>query len=110
MEFSNELIESTYNCRRSELLDLIKLNFSHYFDKKTENQYVGLLNQGATCYLNSILQTLNHDKRFIFALFETLSDDSILTELRYLFAMMHISDHATISTKRLTTAFGIKIK
>ena len=38
-------------------------NFHHY-DSKTETGYVGLKNQGATCYLNSLIQSLYFTNAF----------------------------------------------
>lgn len=34
------------------------------YDSKKETGYVGLKNQGATCYMNSLLQTLYHISYF----------------------------------------------
>lgn len=34
------------------------------YDSKKETGYVGLKNQGATCYMNSLLQTLYHIPHF----------------------------------------------
>ena len=98
-------LEALYQRKRAELLALIKSQ-SHFFEKREENALVGLLNQGATCYLNSLLQALNNDVKFLRAVFSSSSSSSLIKELNWLFASMLLSDHATISTKKLTSAFG----
>ena len=40
------------------------------YDSKEATGYVGLRNQGATCYMNSLLQTLYHTSAFTQAVFE----------------------------------------
>ena len=39
-------------------------DFLHSYDSKKETGYVGLRNQGATCYLNSLLQSLYFTNAF----------------------------------------------
>lgn len=36
----------------------VRKNLSYHYDSRAETGYVGLKNQGATCYMNSLLQTL----------------------------------------------------
>lgn len=55
-------------------------------DSKKETGYVGLKNQGATCYMNSLLQTLYHIPYFrkVCDLFITYHIDMIIKEAQYI--------------------------
>ncbi len=72
---------------------------------------VGLLNQGSTCYLNSLLQTLFHLPEFrrVIYCMPTTADvqdaKSVPFALQRLFCLLETSD-AALSTKHLTTSFG----
>ena len=100
---SESSLEVLYHSKKSELVDLIKLNSSHYFDAKSDpGAAVGLLNQGATCYLNCLLQALYSDVDFCSSLFRSHSTNLIIEELRLLFATICLSEHATVTTKALT--------
>jgi ubiquitin C-terminal hydrolase len=75
--------------------------------------YVGLTNQGATCYMNSYLQFLYMTKEFRSFLFSlhcrpdkaAKEKDSIPYQLQKLFAKLNIRKNKQISTKELTKAF-----
>ncbi len=70
---------------------------------------VGLWNQGATCYLNSILQSLSSDIDFSNELLKLGGENATLTrELQKLFAQLRLSEQLAVSTKALTSAFGWK--
>ncbi|XP_073291911.1 ubiquitin C-terminal hydrolase 13-like isoform X2 [Primulina huaijiensis] len=81
-----------------------------YISKK-ETGYVGLKNQGATCYMNSLLQTLYHIPYFrkvVYRMPTTLNDKpstSIPMALQSLFYKLQYSDEK-VSTKELTKSFG----
>jgi hypothetical protein len=74
-------------------------------------EYIGLPNEGATCYLNSILQALFHLPIFRRSIFETVVDDlpeqqaGIIMALQDLFLGMQRKARG-INTRRLTSAFG----
>ncbi|XP_043699440.1 ubiquitin C-terminal hydrolase 13 isoform X5 [Telopea speciosissima] len=81
------------------------------YDSKKETGYVGLKNQGATCYMNSLLQTLYHIPYFRKAVYHmpTTENDmpsgSIPLALQSLFYKVQYSDNS-VATKELTKSFG----
>ncbi|KAE9619222.1 putative ubiquitinyl hydrolase 1 [Lupinus albus] len=80
-------------------------------DSKKETGYVGLKNQGATCYMNSLLQTLYHIPYFRKAVYHmpTTENDmpsgSIPLALQSLFYKLQYSE-SSVATKELTKSFG----
>ncbi|XP_072986593.1 ubiquitin C-terminal hydrolase 13-like [Typha latifolia] len=80
-------------------------------DSKKETGYVGLKNQGATCYMNSLLQTLYHIPYFRKAVYSMpttendLPSGSIPLALQSLFYKLQYSDNS-VATKELTKSFG----
>ncbi|KAH8652510.1 hypothetical protein BX600DRAFT_516539 [Xylariales sp. PMI_506] len=84
-------------------------NFNNY-DSKKETGYVGLKNQGATCYLNSLLQSLYFTNAFRKAVYQipTDQDESVTNSaytLQRLFYQLQTSNVA-VSTNELTKSFG----
>ncbi|KAL1549232.1 CSN-associated deubiquitinating enzyme Ubp12 [Salvia divinorum] len=81
------------------------------YDSKKETGFVGLKNQGATCYMNSLLQTLYHIPYFRKAVYHmpTTENDnptgSIPLALQSLFYKLQYHD-TSIATKELTKSFG----
>ena len=81
------------------------------YDPRKETGCVGINNQGATCYLNSLLQTLYHLPAFRKAVYqiptgeEETPTDSIPVALQHLFFRLQYADDA-VDTKELTKAFG----
>ncbi|XVF19574.1 hypothetical protein REPUB_Repub11eG0122800 [Reevesia pubescens] len=80
-------------------------------DSMKETGYVGLKNQGATCYMNSLLQTLYHIPYFRKAVYHmpTTENDmpsgSIPLALQSLFYKLQYSD-GSVATNELTKSFG----
>ena len=69
--------------------------------------HVGLWNQGATCYLNSVVQVLCSDADFSNALFNCECEDgSVTKELQRLFTTLRKSNKMAVSTEQLTASFG----
>ncbi|OWZ22860.1 hypothetical protein PHMEG_0002352 [Phytophthora megakarya] len=80
------------------------------YDSKEETGMVGLKNQGATCYLNSLLQTLFHLRAFRQVVYETPTEqedtnDSVSLALQRVFYRLQRQGKA-VSTKELTRSFG----
>lgn len=81
------------------------------YDSRAETGHVGLKNQGATCYMNSLLQTLFHVPYFRKAVYHmptTESDEvsaSIPLALQALFHKLQVAPGAA-STEDLTRSFG----
>ncbi|KAH9322867.1 hypothetical protein KI387_017506 [Taxus chinensis] len=88
-----------------------KVDSCWQYDSKKETGFVGLKNQGATCYMNSLLQTLYHVPYFRKAVYHmpTTENDmpsgSIPLALQSLFYKLQYSD-SSVATKELTKSFG----
>ncbi len=89
---------------------------SNSFHPKGAAGRVGLQNQGATCYLNSLLQTLYLDPSFRSILYSFRYDEKkdgdkalcIPFQLQLLFAELQIGENGVAKTGPLTDAFGWK--
>lgn len=80
------------------------------WDSKKHTGFVGLKNQGATCYMNSLLQTLYFTNRLRKAVYQmpTESDDSskcVAFALQRVFYELQFNDKP-VGTKKLTKSFG----
>lgn len=83
------------------------------YNSRRETGYVGLANQGATCYMNSLLQVLFNIPRFragVFAIPTSKSTKGDATSniplaLQRLFFHLEYED-TSVSTRKLTKAFG----
>jgi ubiquitin C-terminal hydrolase len=89
-------------------LDFTYLNY----DSKKETGCVGLKNQGATCYMNSLLQALFHISAFRRAVYSMPTDaedqnktSSIALALQRIFYRLQVGNKG-VGTKELTKAFG----
>jgi ubiquitin carboxyl-terminal hydrolase 7 len=83
--------------------------FNNY-DSKKETGFVGLRNQGATCYLNSLIQSLYFTNAFRKAVYQIPTEnDATLSNSAYtlqrLFYQLQTSQTA-VSTTELTKSFG----
>ncbi|KAG5468457.1 hypothetical protein LSCM1_02437 [Leishmania martiniquensis] len=69
--------------------------------------YVGIYNQGSTCYLNSVIQALYHLPAFRTEMYNLphVQKDSVALALRDVFAQLEVRNRNTTTTE-LTKAFG----
>ncbi|PJF16561.1 hypothetical protein PSACC_03542 [Paramicrosporidium saccamoebae] len=84
-------------------------NFINYNSKQVTG-FVGLANQGATCYMNSLLQSLYFTNAFRQALYLIPTESDVPSEssalaLQRIFWRLQFSD-VPVSTQELTRAFG----
>lgn len=81
-----------------------------FWDSKKHTGFVGLKNQGATCYMNSLLQTLYFTNQLRKAVYKmpTEADDStksVALALQRVFHDLQFCDKP-VGTKKLTKSFG----
>ncbi|CAG8433376.1 8105_t:CDS:10 [Ambispora gerdemannii] len=86
------------------------LTSAYSYDSKKETGYVGLKNQGATCYMNSLLQSLYCTNYFRKAVYQipTVNDEpikSVSLALQRVFYQLQTSD-TPVGTTELTKSFG----
>ncbi|KAL7419595.1 ubiquitin-specific protease ubp15 [Cryptotrichosporon argae] len=86
-------------------------NFVNY-DSKKETGHVGLKNQGATCYMNSLLQSLYCTNYFRRAVYQIPTDQDVPSEslalaLQRVFYHLQTSNQP-VGTTELTKSFGWK--
>ena len=84
-------------------------NFENY-DSKKETGMVGLKNQGATCYLNSLIQSLYFTDAFRKAVYQIPTEEEAVRTnsawtLQRLFYRLQM-DRSAVSTYELTSSFG----
>ncbi len=108
MENDTVVIEARVTIKESSYL---------HYDSRKETGHVGLKNQGATCYMNSLLQALFHIPYFRKAVYHMPTQEdavgppspsqkpSIPMAMQSLFYKLQFSPHA-VSTKDLTRSFG----
>lgn len=89
----------------------IRYLFPHQYDSKTETGFIGMRNQGATCYLNSLLQSWFHITALRKAVYKVpVADDEVPSEsiplaLQRVFWRLQY-DNKPVDTKELTKSFG----
>ena len=82
-----------------------------FYDSRAETGFAGLKNQGATCYMNSLLQTLYNINQFRKAVYRLpTSEDEVPAQhmplaLQSVFHMLQFTQ-GPVSTKDLTRSFG----
>ncbi|CAD5217187.1 unnamed protein product [Bursaphelenchus okinawaensis] len=81
-----------------------------HWDSKRHAGYIGLRNQGATCYMNSILQTLFFTNKLRKAVYMMPTDEddpesSVALAMQRVFYELQFSD-TPVGTRKLTKSFG----
>lgn len=104
------------SCKVKVEVEIVKDESGHLwqnyinYDSRKETGFVGLKNQGATCYMNSLLQALfctNYLRRAVFQI-PTENDDptqSVSLALQRVFYKLQVSD-TPVGTTELTKSFG----
>lgn len=113
LDFINEISDDLIN--KNPVTNIVfEVSISKKFSKLKNNErqkigYIGMINEAMTCYMNSMIQTLNIFGAFKKAVFDipTLEDDynSISLALQRLFYDLMIKE-TPVSTNKLIISFG----
>ena len=103
-----------YRENKDELNKIMDEEGSRFLNKRSDTGYVGLINQAATCYLNSLIQTLFTTPELRRCLYSFRHDANlhgpaercIPLQLQLLFAKLQFSARPAVSTLELTKSFG----
>lgn len=87
-------------------------SFDNSYDSKKETGYVGLKNQGATCYMNSLLQSLFCTNAFRRAVYQIPTENDVPTEslplaLQRVFYHLQTSDQPVGESRRDHDILGL---
>eukprot|EP00607_Mallomonas_marina_P009488 CAMPEP_0182419046 /NCGR_PEP_ID=MMETSP1167-20130531/3430_1 /TAXON_ID=2988 /ORGANISM="Mallomonas Sp, Strain CCMP3275" /LENGTH=1043 /DNA_ID=CAMNT_0024593625 /DNA_START=106 /DNA_END=3237 /DNA_ORIENTATION=+ len=95
-----------YTALKTLLTEKLRKEGSLFVTKKSASGFVGLTNQGATVYLNSLIQTLYNTTAFRNAIFKYKGDAQVVKEFQRLFSTLRLSDSCATATTGLTTSLG----
>ena len=80
--------------------------FGKTFTSKPRHGKVGIINQGATCYLNALLQYLFNDIAFKSMIWKADSTVPLIRSFQLFFGYLSLSECSAISSSDLITSFG----
>ncbi|KAH9259941.1 hypothetical protein BASA81_001701 [Batrachochytrium salamandrivorans] len=108
--YAKKLFKSKCITGQSEAVFLCRIWEEDALEDNSVEGMVGLENQGATCYLNSLIQTLFHLPelcRNVYAIDTSLdvSQEGVVLEIQHVFADLQQATKAA-NTEKLTKAFG----
>ncbi|EAR96896.3 ubiquitin carboxy-terminal hydrolase (macronuclear) [Tetrahymena thermophila SB210] len=117
MQIDQLLKNQKFISKRKNHTYLYKMKSQDKFKGKSisaEQKYIGIQNIGATCYMNSVIQTLFMTQEFRYNIFSQNIDvdkvkqieKSIPIQIQKLFALLQIKKDKKISTQDLIKSFG----
>ncbi|KAJ5077929.1 ubiquitin carboxyl-terminal hydrolase [Anaeramoeba ignava] len=110
---NNLIEEKTNNKNNNQFKFKNKMKMKKKLYKRKNIDFCGLSNQGGTCYLNSLMQTLFHTLEFRKIVYQYNYNDlhgpikfCIPYQLQLLFAKLQYSLNGEVKTNSLTKSFG----
>ncbi|XP_062902016.1 uncharacterized protein LOC134345382 isoform X2 [Mobula hypostoma] len=79
------------------------------YQRTKGKHFVGLKNQGATCYLNTLLQTWFMTQEVKECITNCKEQDSLICELRCLFKRLSDGNERSLSTEQLTSQLNLNV-
>ena len=108
-EFAERLVDPVTGTLRLAVT-IVRPRPRKTYNSKSKTGMVGLINRGATCYMNALLQTLYHTTALRMAVYKMPTDDdpdgqSVPVALQRVFHDLQTKNTA-VDTEALTIAFG----